>query len=838
MAGTPKNGIDNHFKWLKQKLYAIFWGSGYTIAFCLLLPGCVVRCFFCFCLFVLMLPLRAGDLSAQDKAALAALADVLEDPARREVLVGELRRLSVHGVPEGAGVAPSVGAAAGDAKTDDAQAAKEEKKEEAPAEAEAIKAVTENAKAAVSTVISVPGRLVESGKRVASDVGSSIGQSWRALKGVFSGQDVMLRNLDWERLQRRFAQLGAVVLCAWLLYQGGSLLARGVRVRLQHWALSGSRFSPLVRRVVAALSVAALEAALLMVTIFVCASLSVYWFGEGSSQSLTGMQITVFLQAFMVLELLKTAMRVLFNPRFPGLRLLPATTLTARYWYRWFVTMINLLGYGYLVVLPLVSANLSWSLGRVFSVFLAFAAFGYALHMLWKKRREVQEALQVQGRQAQSALLAMTLKVLAWSWHWLALAYFVMLLVVTVLRADKALPYVMSGTLNTLLVVGGGLLLLSVIGHYVNHRFRFSAEWRRRVPGLDGRLNVLMPNVLRVLRMVVFWAMVVGVLAAWGVVDIRAWLASAAGHAFLDKWGGVLLIVVITALFWLAFNSVIEHRLTSGNRPSARAQTLLSLFRSALTVVVFAVAVMMVLSEIGINIGPLIAGAGVLGLAIGFGAQKLVQDIITGIFFQIENAMNKGDVVTVDGITGTAEHISIRSVGVRDSSGTYHLIPFSNVNRVSNYMRGYANHIAEYGIAYHESIDDAIVALREAFDELMKGEMKRFILEPLNVHGVTQLADSAVMIRVSIKTTPGDQWLVGRAYNRLVKLHFDAAGIEIPYPHMQVYFGQNKDGSAPPVHVLMEKGRKPVSQSPDDKEDFKPDVEAQVDTHGAARFPE
>ena len=200
--------------------------------------------------------------------------------------------------------------------------------------------------------------------------------------------------------------------------------------------------------------------------------------------------------------------------------------------------------------------------------------------------------------------------------------------------------------------------------------------------------------------------------------------------------------------------------------------------------------------------------------------------------------MNKGDVVTVDGITGTAEHISIRSVGVRDSSGTYHLIPFSNVNRVSNYMRGYANHIAEYGIAYHESIDDAIVALREAFDELMKGEMKRFILEPLNVHGVTQLADSAVMIRVSIKTTPGDQWLVGRAYNRLVKLHFDAAGIEIPYPHMQVYFGQNKDGSAPPVHVLMEKGRKPVSQSPDDKEDFKPDVEAQVDTHGAARFPE
>lgn len=795
-----------------------------------------MRYFWVFCLFFLMLPVRGAALSSEDKAALGALADVLEDPARREVLVGELRRLAAEGSVQTAKEDAQNGTASAAAGGEEASPPAEEKK--APPEAEAIKAVTENAKAAVSTVISVPGRLVESGKALAGDVGNSIGQSWRALKGVFSGEDVVLRQLDWGRLRERFAQLGAVMLCAWLLYQGARLVARRVRARIEHWSVTSVRFNALLRRIVAVTAAAALDAVLLLAVIFVCASLSVYWFGEGSTQTATGMQMTLFLQAFMVIEMLKTGLRALFDPRCPGLRLLPTGTDTARYWYRWFVTMINLLGYGYLVVLPLINANLSWSLGRVFSVFLAFFAFGYALHMLWRKRREVQAALQSQSRETQSALLAATLKILAWSWHWLAFGYFLMLLVVTVLRADKALPYVLSGTLNTLLVLGGGLLLLAVIGHYVNHRFQFSPEWRRRVPGLDGRLNVLMPNVLRVLRIVVFWAMVVGVLAAWGVVDARAWLTSDSGQAFLDKWGGVVLIVLITALFWLAFNSIIEHRLTSGNRPSARAQTLLSLFRSALTVVVFAVAVMMVLSEIGINIGPLIAGAGVLGLAIGFGAQKLVQDIITGIFFQIENAMNKGDVVTVDGITGTAEHISIRSVGVRDNSGTYHLIPFSNVNRVSNYMRGYANHIAEYGIAYHESIDEAIVALREAFDELSKGEMKRYILEPLNVHGVTQLADSAVMIRVSIKTTPGDQWLVGRAYNRLVKLHFDAAGIEIPYPHMQLYFGQNKDGSAPPVHVQM-KTKPPKAPPPaDDATDFTADADAKVNTHGAARFPE
>lgn len=211
---------------------------------------------------------------------------------------------------------------------------------------------------------------------------------------------------------------------------------------------------------------------------------------------------------------------------------------------------------------------------------------------------------------------------------------------------------------------------------------------------------------------------------------------------------------------------------------------------------------MIVLSEIGINIGPLIAGAGVLGLAIGFGAQKLVQDVITGVFIQIENAMNTGDVVTVGGITGTAERLSIRSVGIRDLSGTYHIVPFSSVDTVSNYMREYGNHVGEYGIGYSESIDEAIEQLKLAFEDLKASEEHGFkLLADLTVAGVTALADSSVNIRVVIKTTPGDQWAVGRAYNRLVKMRFDEAGIEIPFPHTTLYFGDNKNGNPPPAHV-------------------------------------
>ena len=266
-------------------------------------------------------------------------------------------------------------------------------------------------------------------------------------------------------------------------------------------------------------------------------------------------------------------------------------------------------------------------------------------------------------------------------------------------------------------------------------------------------------------------------------------------------------ILLLALAFWTICASVIEAKLASGEA-SARKSTLLTLFRNALAVVIVTFTAMIVLSQIGVNIGPLIAGAGVLGLAIGFGAQTMVQDVITGVFIQIENAMNKGDVVTAGGVTGTAERLSIRSVAIRDLSGTYHIVPFSSVDTVSNFMRDFAFHVGVYGIAYREDVDEAMAQLREAFDALMSDpEQAVKVLESLELHGVTELADSAVNIRVRIKTTPGDQWAIGREYNRLVKKCFDAAGIEIPFPQTTLYFGQDKSGEAPAANVRMLEAR-------------------------------
>jgi len=160
--------------------------------------------------------------------------------------------------------------------------------------------------------------------------------------------------------------------------------------------------------------------------------------------------------------------------------------------------------------------------------------------------------------------------------------------------------------------------------------------------------------------------------------------------------------------------------------------------------------------------------------------------------------------------------VGIRSVALRDLYGTYHIVPFSSVDAVSNFTREFGNHVGEYGIAYRESIDDAIVQLEAAFEELKEGDHKDNILAPMTVAGVTALADSSVNIRVVIKTTPGNQWAVGRAFNRLVKIYFDKAGIEIPFPHTTLYFGEDRDGKAPAGNIRLTDDRVVSTQGGND----------------------
>jgi small conductance mechanosensitive channel len=239
---------------------------------------------------------------------------------------------------------------------------------------------------------------------------------------------------------------------------------------------------------------------------------------------------------------------------------------------------------------------------------------------------------------------------------------------------------------------------------------------------------------------------------------------------------------------------------------SGRTRTLLPLLRTTVLVVLMVMVTLIVLSELGVNIAPLLAGAGVVGLAIGFGSQALVKDVITGLFILIEDTLGVGDVVDVGkGHTGVVEALSIRTIRLRDVAGVVHTVPFSEVTTVRNLTKDFAYYVLDVGVSYREDTDEVVAVLKDVADDLQQDpKFGPLMLEPIEVIGVDRFADSAVMIKARLKTLAMKQWAVGREFNRRMKKAFDQHGIEMPFPHQTIYFGSDKRGNAPPMHIRVE----------------------------------
>jgi small-conductance mechanosensitive channel len=327
-----------------------------------------------------------------------------------------------------------------------------------------------------------------------------------------------------------------------------------------------------------------------------------------------------------------------------------------------------------------------------------------------------------------------------------------------------------------------------------------------------------------------------------GMIDLKGWLESQIGLAMTTALISVGAILTVAFAIWLALTSFVDYKLNPeyGAVPTSRETTLLTLMRNAATIALAILTLMFVLSEIGLDIGPLLASAGVLGLAIGFGAQKMVQDIITGIFIQFENVINVGDVITVGGTTGTVEKLSVRSVSLRDVQGAFHMIPFSTVDMVSNYMRGFAYTVTDMGIAYRENVEEAKDAMFEAFERMTANEpeVAENIMGELEWFGVQSLGDSAVVVRTRMKTEPGKQWGIGRSFNGYLKAVFDERGIEIPFPQQTIWLGENKDGSTQPFKIEGPEKRKTSSAKKHEtkriESDDVPDSDDADDAEGGA----
>ncbi|NOS76573.1 MAG: mechanosensitive ion channel family protein [Nitrospira sp.] len=255
---------------------------------------------------------------------------------------------------------------------------------------------------------------------------------------------------------------------------------------------------------------------------------------------------------------------------------------------------------------------------------------------------------------------------------------------------------------------------------------------------------------------------------------------------------GMILLLSLSKQVIARFRRVYEGSLP-GPAQVKRVDTLTHVVRDVARVFILVVGSMMILSEIGIDLKPLLAAAGLSGLAIGFGAQSLVKDVISGFFILLENSVRVGDVVEVAGVAGMVEEVKLRAITLRDLWGNVHVVPNGIVDKVKNMTKGYSYYLFDVGVAYRENVDEVMAVLKEIAEELREDPaFNTDILEPLDMLGVDQFADSAVIIKCRIKTNPMQQWRIGREMNRRIKNTFDAKGIEIPFPHRTIHWGQPK----------------------------------------------
>jgi small conductance mechanosensitive channel len=389
-------------------------------------------------------------------------------------------------------------------------------------------------------------------------------------------------------------------------------------------------------------------------------------------------------------------------------------------------------------------------------------------------------------------------------WWVVAILYLVGLYMVWASGVEGSFIFVVSATLRTLAVIAVALGVAALIRVAARRMEAWSGGVLWSLPELRDRVPQYVKGFSVVLRTACLILAACIALEVWGVSALEA-LGSEAGQGVVGALAGVLMVVLLCAAT-IDVATVFTRRYLEarerGGSATGKVRTLVPLAQKTIRVVVYVAGGLMVLGQIGVEIGPILAGVGVLGLAIGFGAQTLVKDIITGVFLLVEDTVSVGDVIQVNGISGLVEVISIRTIRLRDTAGNVHTIPYSSVAAVMNMTKDYSRWVIEAAVAYREDVDEVMGVLKELGEGLRADpEFGKDMLEPIEILGLERFDDSAVVVRARITTRPLQQWRLGREFNRRMKKAFDERGIEMPFPHQTVYFGELKDGSAPALRI-------------------------------------
>jgi len=519
---------------------------------------------------------------------------------------------------------------------------------------------------------------------------------------------------------------------------------------------------------------------------------------ELGDPAITRLAIQEVLDAYVASRAVLSVTAMLVSPSAPRLRLLHVSDWAAGFLTRWIRRVLAVAVTGYVLAEVGLLFGMYQTAHDALLKLFALVMHGFLIVAVLQSRSHV--AASIRALPMAEGVWASLRNRLADIWHLIAVFFLAALWLVWAAELRNGYVRLIHFCLVTFAVLVASRLATVMLIGGLDRALRFNPTLLTRHPGLAERAGFYQPVLRTAITAVLAVATVLGLLEAWNLGPVDWLVRNGLGGRVASAATVIVVTVVLAVLVWEGANAAIAQHIArlSAEAHLARAgrlRTLLPMLRTMLLVSILLVVALTVLGELGVNVAPLLAGAGVIGIAVGFGSQKLVQDLITGLFLLLENTMQVGDIVTLGGLTGTVEALSIRTIRLRALDGSVHIVPFSAVTTVTNQTRDYGYALLDISVGLSEEPAHVIGVLRD-----MAAEMRRdpkwasLVLDELDVLGVEKFIDSAWVLRVRMKTQPASRWSVGRELNRRVKVRFDELAIESPLTSYRVL-------SAPPVPV-------------------------------------
>jgi len=528
--------------------------------------------------------------------------------------------------------------------------------------------------------------------------------------------------------------------------------------------------------------------------------------------------------AYLVCRFSLEAIRFLIAPEAPPLRLINMPDERAIRLMAWITLLLGSVAAEFILVSVSEILGLSPPGARALTALFALIIHIELAIAVWQSRFVV--AGWIRGRKGKSTYTAGFRTGLAGIWHYLALFYILALWIALAGGVHHAFAFLLRVIVVFIAALSFGERAWKGSTHLLDRLFPDPDSGAARHPKFAARARAYNPLVRVLIRVVIGVLVLVAILLGWGI-NVLPWLLNdPVIRALIIAFISIIITVAVALFLWEVCNAYILARIdrltsTGRTRQASRLRTLLPMLRATIGVVIGITAGLICLSKIGVNAAPLLAGAGVVGIAVGFGSQKLVQDIITGLFLLLEDAMQVGDVVTLASMTGTVERLSIRTIRLRGGDGSINIIPFSAVTTVTNMTRDFGYAQISIQVAYEEDLPH-VYAVMTDIARTMRAEPAwgAMIRDDLQIFGLDEFGASALVITGQIRTGPGQHWAVRREFYARAKRRFEEENIEIPYTYLppapkQVVSGQSSVVSGGAVAI----GESPVVSKPPPEND-------------------